>query len=538
MPDEDRSPRALLTPRFALAMAAGLCVVLLSSGVPVLDEESYLDIAAQLDWRRPYSWWRAWQPWGLERPADAYVYAHPPLFVFWVKAWLAQGSALPVAAVKVAAGLPWAMLLGWSAGRLAERFTRQPWWAAVVFLTAPITLLGLQRGLMPDLMCSALGALGIVSWVEGCATPPSRSFLRVRWLVLAGLALGAASFTKYPALALLLPLALHARRLAVVPALGWVALGFVSVWGAGEAWLWGVYGRVHLFEVLERAGEIGRGPLPGRTLGAVARLGLLGISALPFLLGSGSRRLPLALGAGVFLCATGAPEGTPLRAQIALAGLAGLGVFVLLETLREVQGSPQDRRDGDSLLLGSWVAVVFAAVVIAHNYSAPRYLLPLLVPLALLAARSAERRVGGLTLLASSAVLQLALGLGVTVAEHRFAHAQVEAAERALEAAGSEASGVFSGEWSFRWRLEQAGWRWWDGQAPLPPGSLVISATEAVPAALPAAWAPKHTLPAASATVRVVDTEASVSLYSETIGVLPLGAARGPLETALVWEVP
>ncbi len=538
MPEAGRSSRALVTPRLALAMAAGLCAVVLSATVPVLDEESYLDIADQLAWGRPYSWWRAWQPWGLQRPADAFVYAHPPLFVLWVKAWLSQGKALPVGAVKVAAGLPWAMLLGWSAGRLAERLTRQPWWAAVAFLSAPITLLGLQRGLMPDLMCAALGALGIASWVEGCAIPSERSFLRARWLVLAGLALGAAAFTKYPALGLLLPLGLHARRTASLSALGWVALGFAALWGAGEAWLWAVYGRIHLVEVLARAGEIGRGPLPGRTLGALARLGLLGVSALPFLLGSGARRLPLALGAGVFLCAAGVPLGTTLLAQVLLAGLAGLGVFVLLEALREFRGSPLDRRDGDSVLLGSWVTVVLASVVLTHNYAAPRYLLPLVLPLALLAARSAERRLGGLALLAAGAVVQLSLGLGVTVAEHRFAHAQVEAAEKALEAAGAERQGVFSGEWSFRWRLEQAGWRWWDGKAPLPAGSLVISATQAVPAALPAAWSPSRTLPVAPATVRVVDTEASVSLYSETIGVLPLGASRGPLETALLWEVP
>lgn len=538
MPEDDAHRRALLTPRTALALAAGLCVVVLSSAVPVLDEESYLDIAGQLAWARPYSWWRAWQPWGLERPDDAYVYAHPPLFVLWVKAWLAQGNALPVAAVKIAAGLPWAMLLGWSAGRLAERLTRQPWWAAVTYLTAPITLLGVQRGLMPDLMCAALGALGMVSWLEGCATPKPLRFLRVRWLVLAGLALGAAAFTKYPALVLLLPLGLHARRTAAVSALAWVALGFVALWGTGEAWLWSQYGRMHLLEVLARAGEIGRGPLPGRTLGAVTRLGLLGVSALPFLLGSGSRRLPLALGAGVFLCATGAPEGTPLLARVLLAGLAGLGVFVLLEALREVRGSPLDRRDGDSLLLGSWVAAVLASVVVAHNYAAPRYLLPLLLPLALLAARTAERRVGGLTLLTGGAAIQLALGLAVTVAEHHFAHAQVEAADQALEAAGPDRPGVFCGEWSFRWRLEAAGWRWWDGRTPLPPGTRVISATEAVPAALPDTWSPTHTLQATTATVRVVDTQSSVSLYSETIGALPLGASRGPLETALLWEVP
>lgn len=538
MPVLGSALQRLLVPRLALALAAGLCALLLTAPMPVLDEESYLDIAGQLDPARPYGWWRPWQPWGLSQPEDAYVYAHPPLFVFWVKAWLSQGQGLPVSAVKLAAGLPWAMLLGWSAGRLAERLTRQPWLAAVAFLTAPVTLLGLQRGLMPDLMCASLGALGVASWVEGRAVPEGLPFLRIRWLLLAGVAIGAASFTKYPALVLLVPLILHARRVGSVTALGWVALGFLGVWGAGEAWLWSLYDRVHLVEVLTRAGEIGRGPLTGRTLGVLSRLGLLGVSALPFLLGSGTRRLPLALGAGVFLAASGAPAGTPLVAQVVLAGLSGVGVFVFLESLRGAGRSPLDRDDGNGLLLSSWVGVVLVAVVLTHNYAAPRYLLPLLLPLALLAGRSAERRPGGLALLVAGGALQLALGLVVTVAEHRFAHAQVQAAEDALRVAGEQRTGFFAGEWTFRWRLEQAGWAWWDGASPLPTGSLVISATQAVPAALPDTWEALQAFPAALGTVRVIDTEASVSLYSETIGVLPLGGSRGPLETAHLWETP
>jgi hypothetical protein len=59
-----------------------------------------------------------------------------------------------------------------------------------------------------------------------------------------------------------------------------------------------------------------------------------------------------------------------------------------------------------------------------------------------------------------------------------------------------------------------------------------------VPAALPDTLKPTHTLTADIGTVRIVDTQASVSLYSETIGTLPIGASRGPLETARIWEAP
>lgn len=504
----------------------------------MLDEESYLDIAQQLSVTRPYDWWRPWQPWGLDRTASAYVYAHPPLFLVWVQGWVRQGAAL--GAVKAAAALPWAMLFGWATGRLAERLTRQPWWAGVTVLTAPIALLGLQRGLMPDLLCAAMGALAMTCWVEAQDCPPGANggFPRVRWLLLSGATLGAAAFTKYPALLLWVPLLAHALRTRRAPAMLWVGAGFAATWGAGEAWLWATYGRLHLLEVLLRADEIARGAAGGRALGVASRLGLLGVSALPALAGTGARRLPLALLGGCGLVVLGAPADTPALALALLAGLAGLGVFLVGSTVEGLGRSPHDRHDGDGVLLSSWALAVLAGVLIGHNYAAPRYLLPMMLPLGLLVCRAAERRPGGKLLLAAGVVGQLALGLLVTVAEHRFAHAQVEAAEEALDAVGPSATGVFSGEWTFRWRMQQAGWTWWDGAAPVPPGTPLVSATEAGPAAIPAEWEPVATVPARLGHVRVLDAAASVSLYSETGGVLPLGASQGPLEQAVVWTRP
>ena len=199
-----------LPPRLALAAAAALVAVCLVAPVPVLDEESYLDLARQLDPARPYDWWRAWQPWGTDPSGDAYVYAHPPLFLLWVKGWMwGGGVGLPVQALKAAAALPWAMLMGWSAGRLAERVCRRPWMAAGAWLAAPITVLGLQRGLMPDLMVTALTTFAVVSWLEGQAQTGG---VRLRWLAFAGGAVGLAGFTKYPALVALAPLLVHGGR--------------------------------------------------------------------------------------------------------------------------------------------------------------------------------------------------------------------------------------------------------------------------------------------------------------------------------------
>ena len=526
------------SPRIALALAAGLVAVLLACPVPVLDEESYLDIGRQLDPLHPYDWWRPWQPWGLSRPDDAFVYAHPPLFLLWVRAWLGQaGDGVAVGAIKAAAALPWAMLLGWSAGRLCERLARRPWQAAAVWLTAPITILGMQRGLMPDLMVTSLGAVVIVSWLEALGT---QGPIRTRWLLMAGVGMGMAALTKYPALVLLLPVLAHARALGRRRDAAVVTAAFAVVFLVGEGGLWLTYGRVHVLEVLARSSEIGRGPPAGRTLGALARLGLLSVSALPLLLLPWARAWLPALVTGGLLSLLGCPAGTPPLERLLMGLLGGVGAHLLWRAVAGLRASPERAApaDPDDTLLSVWALAVIGAVVVGHNYAAPRYLMPAMVPLALLIGRQVERRLDATLALTLGTLLQAGLGLGLTVAEHRFAEAQVAAADAAIAAAkdaGMETPGHFSGEWSFRWRMEQRGWSWWGGQQ-LPPGTAVVSATEAGPRALPPTWVERGRFGRGRFGLRVLDAAAGVALYSETAGTLPVGWSGGLLEEAVLWQ--
>ncbi len=109
----------MLRPPLVLTLVSVALAALFMPAAPVLDEESYLDIAAQMPWARPYDWYRAWQPWGAEVPENSYLYAHPPLHLWWIK--LTGGLR--------AAGLLWAGLLGFSAGTLCEQ-SRDPWGSA------------------------------------------------------------------------------------------------------------------------------------------------------------------------------------------------------------------------------------------------------------------------------------------------------------------------------------------------------------------------------------------------------------------------
>lgn len=519
-------------PRLALAFAAAIVALLLSCPVPVLDEESYLDIARQLTAARPYDWWRPWPPWGAGHEPDAFVYAHPPGFLLWVHGWSRLGG--PVPALKVAAGLPWALLLGWSVGRLAERTTRQPWLAVAAWLATPITLLGLQRGLMPDLMVAALSTYAVTAWVEADRAEAGE---RARWLRGSGLTLALACLTKYPALLLLPVLLLHARVRRRPGGLRdfWVA--FLLPLLAVEGWLWASYGRPHLWEVLSRAGEISRGPVGGRSLGVAVRLGL-GVTMLPLVFAPLRRLLLPALVLAGGLVLWGAPEGTDTQGLVGLAVVGMPGVAAVMLAGREwiAQSAPRaDVEQGDGLLLGGWALLVVLGVVVGHNFAAPRYLLPAMAPIALVLVRVVDRRPPARRMLWAGAALQGLLALGVTTAEHHF-FAAGDAVARQV-AAAVDTPGLYTGEWSFRHRMDREGWRLLSTHTP-EPGAIVAGVTEAAPAALPEGWVEQARLRAGRFPLRVVDSVEGIGLYGETIGPMPLGWRDGPLEEAVLWRVP
>ena len=438
-----------MKPRLVLALLAALVVALCSSPLPVLDEESYLAILAQYDPAQPYDWWRPWPPWNGENEGDAFVYAHPPLFLNWIWMWTKGMAIAPkmVWGLKVALALPWAALLGWSVGFLATRYTRRPWMAAIGWIAAPITILGLQRGLMPDLMLTSLSTLSVVAWME--ATRRQERAPSTTWWVVGGLSLGCAVMTKYPAILLAPALVLHARAMRQLRNSFPFWLAFLAVILAVEAWLWALYGRPHLWEVLTRSGEIPRGPLGGRAMGTVVRLSM-GMSAI-FLLPHATKKGIVVLGGlTVALTAGGVGFEMPIYEVIPLMVLAGLGVAILAMLAMEAMLDNGDDHRID-LLLGSWGLFIALGIVLGHNFAAPRYLLPLMVPVAIVGTRVAERVIETRIIWWVAVALQTLLAVAVTVGEHGLAAGSDEVAKKLVEA--HPEGGYFTGEWTFRWDI-------------------------------------------------------------------------------------
>jgi hypothetical protein len=500
-----------LRPALWAPLALAAWVLVAAGKLPVVDEESYLDIGRQLAGAMgdPYGWWRRWQPWGADPAGDVYLYAHPPLHLWWVA--LCEQITGSLWGQRLLAALPPAVVLGASGGAVAERVLSRPG-LLVLWLGAPVVVLAAQSGLMIDLGAAALTTAAAAAWLrQGRAGA-----------LAAGALLGLAGGWKYPSLVLWVAIGADAWRRGRWGALALAAGAFAAVWGGLEGWLALRYGRVHLLHVLATAPQIDRGPLGGRALGVLLRLGLL---ASPLLLLGLRGRWPRAL-AGAAIGAGGSIGLVDGAGGLALAGLLGAGGGLALGA-----AGGGARRGGDEGFLGVWALAVVAGVALGHNYASTRYLLPAALPLALLLARGLERA-GAVRVGWAVAGAWGALGLALGYAEQRQA-----AATEALVAEVAERypPGRFTGEWTARWALSRAGWEFWVAGEPLAPGQLFVAPRHASPAAPPEGLEEVEVLESSDRfPLRVIDLERGVGYHAETLGMLPLGWARDPLEAMTI----
>ena len=523
-----------------LVPAALVSVVPFLGKVPVIDEESYLWLGAHVSWLRPYDWHRVWQPYVTPDAAavsDSFIYAHPPLFLWFLAALHAVAPFVWLA--RILASVPFVALFGWGVARWARLTTKHPSLAAGLWLSSACVQLALQDSLMIDLPAVALVTAGLALYREGMEEGER--------LWAAGLVLGLAVATKYSMGMVVVPVLLHLGLAMLRRRLGWqhalsVVVPLLAVPALGEAAMFAVYGRVHIWEVIAHRGDIVSGPAGERLLGILARMALL---PLPLVL----------LYVRPALAAAGVVVGLLTMVAIRPAGLASgdlglllgcvtIGGIGVVRAIAGVAAGPRRRRKGDrddALLLGAVVLGVGAGVLWGHNYASARYLLPAAAPLAILVVRSAEEAAGGKTGVRVSILLSVVLALVLAVADYRFGRSGVEVATMVADRVEKRAppDKRFAGEWSFRYTLEQRGWtRYIPGEV-LAPGTLIAVAEHESPGELTrSAWEPIDRVESVDHFVfRVMLPGRAISMYSETLGVLPFGIAGGPLETATVYRV-
>lgn len=523
------------SPRW-LVPAALLCSLAFLGKAPVIDEESYLWLGSHVTFARPYDWHRVWQPWGDTGPTS-FVYAHPPLFLWWMAAVRALSADPRIA--RLLCVLPFVSLYAWAVGRWAARATHHSSLVGALWLSCATVQLGLQDSLMIDLPAVALVTAGLALYHEG---------LEVRaGLWRGGVLLGLALATKY---SMGMVVALVLVHVAVETARGRVTVGALLALLATalgipllvEAGVAAVYGRPHIVEVWTHRHDIGAGPLDLRMLGVLTRLALLPLPVLLLLARPGLTLVGSTV--GLVAALTVRPTGIDGGAFVGLLACCMLGGIVIARSGATVFTPEHRRRKGDhddGLLLGGVVLCVVVGVALAHNYASARYLLPAAAPLAILLARSAEDTPGGRALAWAGVVASAAVSLALSVADYRFGAAGLEVADAAAARVERQAPPAkrFAGEWSFRYQMEQRGWtRYRPGEA-LPVGTLVVVAENGSPGEYPRAqWEPVDRVESADRfPLRVMAPGDGVSLYAETLGALPIGVGHGPMEAATVYRV-
>ena len=508
-------PAALAVMLFGLAKA------------PAIDEEAYLWIGRHLDLLRPYDWTRVWAPYDL----DSYSWAHPPLHLYWMRLCTALTDA--PAALRVLAGAPWVALFAWSVARFAGRVCHHPGIAAATWLASPIVVLGLQDTWMIDLPAVALLTFAMAAYREGLVDEEPA------WFIGSGLALGAAVETKYTMVVVVPVLALHMRRLGPRWQLWAAMLGVVL---AVELPLWASYGRFHPLEMFTRRGEIAAGTVGPRALATLVRAALLGLPLA--LLRADARLFAAGMGLSLVTLLVARPSEMPVTTSTFLVVLGALGGTLLVRATVAALSPAHRRRKGDRgdpLLLGGWFLAVVLGVVLLHNYASARYLLPAAAPGALLLARAAEEVSWGKLLARVSVGVSAVVALALSEADRRFVNAGAEVAAAAVSAVRDAGlpPGRFAGEWSFRGTMEDAGWTRHRPGEVLEPGVAFVAVDNASPGEIPTDdLEPLRRVESPDRfPLRVIDLERGVGLYAETLGPLPFGVGRGPLEGATIYEV-
>jgi 4-amino-4-deoxy-L-arabinose transferase-like glycosyltransferase len=450
----------------ALLVLGFWCAIVLtfSSSAFRIDEPNMLGLARQIaaEPLDPYGFEINW----LGTSESAFnILSNPPLLPYWLAGW-ASIFGWTEMSIRLAM-LPFGLMLLYAGMRLAALFDAPRFWIAGAALASPVFVLsGILA--MPDMPAAALGTLAVVAAV--------RYGRDGGWsvLMIGILAAGAAPLFKYNAITLVAPLAVLAaisaeRRwgrllLAASPAVGLI------LWSAISAhW----YGEPHMV-ASARFQSDGSNP----NIMAVL-LPMIGLAVVPFpVLTSGSSRrrgLRIALLGGAAFA--GSLGGWLLEYPVYAVMLMGLGTALGAHAIvvagENAFSGGQDARE--RLALGAWIAanllLQFRLLLLAT-----RYLLPILIPIAVLLWTGGRRPSGLRTAaLIGAGVFAMALASGDARQGNLY--------REAVRELPAEVELLFDGHWGLQHYAEERGGRSVEGDeiTILEKGQLLIRASHAAP---------------------------------------------------------
>jgi len=469
-----------------------------------IDDTLFVYSARQIlrDPLRPYDFSVNWET----RSAPMWgVTANPPLVPYVLAAVFAIGGESEAGAHL--ALLPFAMAASALAYALARRFTARPALAAALFVLSPAFLV-CAGSAMSDVPALAF-FLAAIALAHGA--PERAAALRA---LLAGVCLGLASVAKYQSLvglAVVAAVFLFEKRRATTwiafaagfaaPFVGWAALGFAT------------HGSAHFLDTLARGGRQGADAwsLLRKTVSSATftTMSLGSILVIVPAIVVWTRRGTYALGALLVSAASGAAlfliakpvrsdlfylTGSATLAVVALLWVGCCGLAVVVERVavkRRITRWPEDDRRPNApmreteewRLLALWAIVVPLYVITCAYWVAVRYLLPGLLPVALLATIGLERAAptarSRRAIAAASLALTVLLAVLSVAAERRFARFYRDGVVEALALAPAGSRVLFDGHWGFQYYMEKRGVRALEfGVDDLASGDFVIAAEQ------------------------------------------------------------
>ena len=430
----------------------------------------------------------------MGRMVDMRGQPHPPLNAWYLALLIALSkdiSEIPFHAAYIL----FSLMAAFSALSLARRFSPHPLAATLLFLATPAFVVN-GNSLESDLPFLAFWLLAIALFVHAV----DRRSLKL--LIASSLAMGLAALAAYQAVFLVPILFLYGRkwRPAAVATLAppvvliaWQIFERLST-GAFPANVVAGYMQSYALQALEQ-----------KLKSAVALTGHLGWLVFPSLWLPPLVAIPAALGAAIY-------DLNPLFwASIAV------GVGILIWCARHW-------RD----FLAQWVLIFFAGALIVFFAGSARYLLPIALPIAILATRRVS--LAGIRVAFACQIL-LTLGLAIVNYQHWDGYRRF--ARMLANDAGTKRLWI-NGEWGLRYYLEsEGGLPLLQGQK-LYPGEMVVSSSLSYPIGIAAAGG--VLAPVAEQTIRPAIPLRIVALngksaYSTTMfGLRPFDISRAVID--------
>jgi hypothetical protein len=430
----------------------------------------------------------------MGRDIDMRGQSHPPLNAWFLALLLAMGKSVSEIPLH-AAYILFSLIAASSALALARRFSPHPLLATLLFCATPAFVVN-GTSLEADLPFIALWLLSTALYIFAV----DRNSISL--LIASSVAMALTAFTAYQSILLVPILFLYGRKWRLARLAAFTPIAALFAWNIFERLSTGALPAGILANYMS---TYGLQVIAQKMKSAVALTGHLAWLVFPALWIPSLYALPFAIGAAFY-------DPNPL-----FWGSIAVGVGILIWCARHW-------RD----FLAQWVLIFFAGALVIFFAGSARYLLPIALPIAILATQRSHLRLLEISL-ACGFVLSLALA--VVNYQHWDGYRQFA---RSLQSDARTKRLWINGEWGLRYYFaSEGGLPLHQGQA-IHPGEMVVSSKLSYP--IPFTSGGGVLAPVAERTItspiplRIVALNGRAAYSTTMFGLRPFDISRAPID--------